>query len=123
MINIKNKNIIKQIISVLIICELAFSPIAICGQMQNYIQKYDKQIQDIQSTACCCENNAQCPTESESEESCPDNKCRCASYDNIPSLLTSDAMTTFLSQNPYFICEFQIKPLQQNQSIFHPPKQ
>jgi len=123
MMNFKERNIVKQIIFVLIICELTFSPIAICGQLQEYIQEQGNQFQDIQSNSCCCEKDAQCPADSESEKSHPDSKCQCTCCDYVPSILTSSGIQTILMQNPYYISEFQVKPLYQNQNIFHPPKQ
>ncbi len=123
MIKFKNKNIITQILSILIICELAFSPIAICGQFLDNIQKQENQLQRIQSNSCCCEKEGQCPSESESDKSHNDNKCQFTCCYNTPSILTSFDIQTILMQNPYYISEFQVKPLYQHQNIFHPPKQ
>lgn len=123
MINIKDKKILKQILSVLIICVLAFTPVGICGQLQDYIQEQGNQFQEFQSNSCCCDKEAQCPTDSETDDNCPDDKCRCACYDNIPRILASFDIQPILMQNSYYLSEFQIKPLQPNQKIFHPPKQ
>ena len=123
MLKCKEKNIFKQLIIIIIICEIAFTPLAICGQFQEYIQKLGKRFHGVQMNSYCCQKETNCPVESESDKSHSDSECRCICCDNIPSILPDSDTQNILIQNPYYTIEFQIKQLQPNQNIFHPPKQ
>jgi len=120
--NIEQPKLLKHIFSFLIICELIFTPVSICEKFHDYVKKQGKQYHDIQSNSCCCEEDDQCPIDSGSEKSHADNNCCCAFSDSVPNIVTNTDIQTILVQNPYFSNEFQFKPLQRNQTIFHPPK-
>ena len=118
----KRQNIFYYILILIILSEILFTPVAICAQLQEIIHVSEKQTGIEQSKMCCCDNESQCPVDSEKKNNHQENKCRCAYGDNIPSMLTNFDLPHFVAKSPYFTWEFQLIRSQPLRNIFHPPK-